>query len=317
MLGTEEPKEKKPSTRSVEAHNAYLQGHFYFERRNLKDYLQSSFGFFDQAIRLDPDYALAYAERSEAWAWIGDLSSEKKKEAWATAGRDAEKAVAVDPNLAEAHAALGWVRFFIEWKFNEGLAELRRAQQLSPWNQQPPVIYWREWWFILVNLKKPRSWPDSRLNSTPSAIKFGSAWHAFFLPKENSRRAETAARKAAELQPSAAGNHRFQVFVAIQRGDAEAALHEAELEPNERYRRFEFALAYYARGDRATADSNPRLPSWSPEIKMLWPIRWPRSMPVAVKRTRLSSGYKPPLITHDNPRDGKSSNRPASARFTA
>jgi hypothetical protein len=49
---------------------------------------------------------LAYAERSEAWAWIGDLSS-KKKEAWKAAGSDAEKAVAVDPNLAEAHAALG------------------------------------------------------------------------------------------------------------------------------------------------------------------------------------------------------------------
>ena len=103
----------------MEAHNAYLQGHFYFERRNLEDY-RKAVGFFDQAIRFDSDYALAYAERSEAWTWIGDLSSEKQKEAWKAAGSDAEKAVAVDPNLAEAHAALGWVRFFIEWKFDEG-----------------------------------------------------------------------------------------------------------------------------------------------------------------------------------------------------
>ena len=65
---------------------------------------------------------------------IGDLSSEKQKEAWATARSDAEKAVAIGPSLAEAHAALGWVRFFIEWKFAEGLAELRRAKQLSPGN---------------------------------------------------------------------------------------------------------------------------------------------------------------------------------------
>ena len=99
------------STQSVEAHNAYLQGHFYFLRRNVEDY-RKAISFFDQAIRLDPDYALAYAERAEAWTFIGDLNTEHKKEAWAAAKRDAEKAVAVGPNLAEAHAALGWVRFF-------------------------------------------------------------------------------------------------------------------------------------------------------------------------------------------------------------
>jgi len=47
-----------------------------------------------------------------------------------------------------------------------------------------------------------------------------------------------------------------QVFVAIQRGDGAAALREAELEPNERYQRFELALAHYARGDRPAADES-------------------------------------------------------------
>ena len=68
--------------------------------------------------------------------------------------------------------------------------------------------------------------------------------------------AEAAAQKAAELQPTAAGCRRWQVFVAIQRGDGKAALHEAELEPNERYQRFELALAHYARGDRPAADES-------------------------------------------------------------
>src|SRR5262249_18644240 len=126
LLGRQNSSAKNAATKSVEAHNAYLQGHFYFERRNLEDY-RKAVGFFDQAISLDPDYARAYAERSEAWTWIGDLSSEKKKEAWAAAGNDAEKAIAIDPSLAEAHAALGWVLFFADWKFVEGLSELRRA----------------------------------------------------------------------------------------------------------------------------------------------------------------------------------------------
>src|SRR5437870_851736 len=72
LLGTEDKPAKNAATKSVEAHNAYLQGHFYFERGNLEDY-RKAVGFFDQATHLDPDYALAYAECSEAWAWIGDL----------------------------------------------------------------------------------------------------------------------------------------------------------------------------------------------------------------------------------------------------
>lgn len=84
-------------------------------------------------FQIDPDYALAYAGRSEAWTLIGDLTGEVKT-AWAKARSDAEKAVAIAPRLAEAHAALGWVRLFTEWRFDEGLRELKRAKELSPAN---------------------------------------------------------------------------------------------------------------------------------------------------------------------------------------
>ena len=253
LLGTEDTSAKKASTKSMEAHNAYLQGHFYFERRNLEDY-RKAVGFFDQAIRFDSDYALAYAERSEAWAWIGDLSSEKKKEAWKAAGSDAEKAVAVDPNLAEAHAALGWVRFFIEWKFAEGLAELRRAQQLSPWNPTASDLLAR----VVVyrgQFEEAEKLARQSIELDPLAYQVRISLARVLFTEGKLDEAEAAARKAAELQPTAAGNHRFQVFVAIQRGDGEAALREAGLEPNERYRRFEFALALYTRGDRPAADA--------------------------------------------------------------
>jgi hypothetical protein len=56
LLGTDDRSAKNAATKSVEAHNAYLQGHFYFERRKLEDY-RKSVSFFDQATRLDPDYA--------------------------------------------------------------------------------------------------------------------------------------------------------------------------------------------------------------------------------------------------------------------
>jgi tetratricopeptide (TPR) repeat protein len=253
QLGTKDRSGKNASTQSVEAHNAYLQGHFYFERRNLEDY-RKSVGFFDQATRLDPGYALAYAERSEAWTWIGDLTNDKQKEVWAAAGRDAEEAVAIDPHLAEAHAALGWVRFFIDWKFAEGLDELRLAQQLSPWNPTANDLMAR----VVVYLGQfPEAEKLARqaIELDPLAYQARTSLARILFTEGKLDEAEATARKAAELQPTAAGNHRWQVFVAIQRGDGDTALREARLEPNEGYRNFELALAHYARRERPAADA--------------------------------------------------------------
>ena len=169
------------------------------------------------------------------------------------AGSDAEKAVAVDPNLAEAHAALGWVRFFIEWKFAEGLAELRRAQQLSPWNATANDLMAR----VVVYLgqfEEAEKLARQAIELDPLAYQARTSLARILFAEGKLDETEAAARKAAELQPTAAGNHRFQVFVAIQRGDGEAALREAQLEPNEGYRRFELALAHYTRGERRAAD---------------------------------------------------------------
>src|SRR5262249_11940557 len=131
LLGLEERSTHMP-TNSVEAHNAYLQAHFHLQRRNVEDY-RRAITYFDRAIELDPNYALAYADRSEAWTVTGDLTGERPT-AYPKARNDAEKAVAIAPALSEAHAALGWVRAFAEWKFAEGLSELQRAKELSPAN---------------------------------------------------------------------------------------------------------------------------------------------------------------------------------------
>jgi TolB-like protein len=242
----------RSATKSTEAHNAYLQGHFHFQRRNLEDY-RKAVSYFDEAIRLDPDYALAYAERSEAWTLIGDLTGEGKT-AWPKARSDAEKAVSIAPALAEAHAALGWVRFFTQWKFAEGLSELKRAKELSPANPTANDLLAR----VIVYLGRL----DEAENQGRQAVELDPLASA---PKNNLARilwyegkldeADAVARKAAELQPNSASSRRWQVLVAIQRGDKETALREAQLEPDESYRRFELAVAQYARGDRTAADA--------------------------------------------------------------
>jgi TolB-like protein len=252
LLGPDQRPSANPATKNTEAHNAYLQGHYYFQRRNLEDY-RKAVGHYDEAIRLDPDYALAYAERSEAWTLIGDLTGEGKT-AWPKARTDAEKAVAIAPALAEAHAALGWVRFFTEWRFAEGLSELKRAKELAPANPTANDLLAR----VIVYLgrldeaeKQGRQAVElDPLASAPQNNLARILWYQGKLDE-----ADAVARKAAELQPNSASSRRWQVLVAIRRGDKETALREAQLEPDESYRRFELALAQFARGDRTAADA--------------------------------------------------------------
>jgi TolB-like protein/lipoprotein NlpI len=250
LLGADQLPSANPKT--AEAHNAYLQGHYYFQRRNLEDY-RKAVGHYEEAIRLDPDYALAYAERSEAWTLIGDLTGEGKT-AWPKARADAEKAVAIAPTLAEAHAALGWVRFFTEWRFAEGLSALKRAKELAPANPTANDLLAR----MIVYLGRldeaenqgRQAVASDPLASAPQNNLARILWYEGKLDE-----ADAVARKAAELQPNSASSRRWQVLVAIKRGDSETALREAQLEPDESYRRFELAVAQYARGDRAAADA--------------------------------------------------------------
>jgi len=253
LLGSDERSTTKPATTNTEAHNAYLQGHFYFQRRNLEDY-RKAVGYFDQAIRLDRDYALAYAERSEAWTFVRDLSNQSQKEAGAKAVSDAEKAVAIDPNLAEARAALGWARFFIEWKFGEGLRELNRARELSPANPTANGVLARVVVY-LGQLEEAEKQARQAVELDPLAyIPHGNLARVLFAEGKLDD-AEASARRSADLQPNAAGSHRWQVLIATQRGDGEGALREAQLEPDAGYRGFELALAHHVRGDRKPADA--------------------------------------------------------------
>jgi TolB-like protein/Flp pilus assembly protein TadD len=252
LLGSDERSSTKPATRNTEAHNAYLQGHFHFQRRNLEDY-RKAVGYFDQAIWLDPDYALAYTERSEAWSFIGDLTGQHEP-AWSNARSDAEKAVAIAPDLAEARAALGWVRFFIDWKFAEGITELKRAKELSPANPTANDLLARAILY-LGRLDEAERQARQAVELDPLSVTAQGTLARVLFNAGKLDEADAAARKAAELQPASASSHRWQVLIAAERGEGETALREAELEPDEGYRRFELAVAQYVVGDRQAADA--------------------------------------------------------------
>src|SRR5215475_9142902 len=250
LLGSDSAQKSEP--KNVEAHNVYLQGHFHLVRRNVEDF-RKAIDYYDQAIELDPEYALAYAERAEAWAFMGDLTGERPT-AYPKARSDAEKAVAIAPTLAEARAALGFVRFLVDWKFTEGLNELKRAKELSPSNPTANDVLAR----LIVYLGRfdeaeRQARQAVELDPLSVVTQANLARVLFYAGKLDE--ADAVARKSAELQPTGAANRRWQVLIAAQRGDGGTALREAQLEPDEGYRRFELAVAQQVVGDRKAADA--------------------------------------------------------------
>ena len=115
-----------------EAHDAYLKGRYFFNRPS-DDNLQKAIAQFEEAVRLSPNFALAFSGLSDAYLWAGyNEGFLTATEARPKAKASAEKAVELDDNSAEAHTSLAVFRLFYEYDLPGCEREFRRAFTLNP-----------------------------------------------------------------------------------------------------------------------------------------------------------------------------------------
>lgn len=114
------------------AHEAYLKGRYYFNKQGEGEAaLRKSIEYYQQAIREDPNYALAYAGLAGAYQSLSSFYL-PPREAMPQAKAAALKALELDPNLAEAHAVLGMVHLAYAWDWAGTEQEVKRALELNP-----------------------------------------------------------------------------------------------------------------------------------------------------------------------------------------
>ncbi len=131
LTGSEKQMMAAQPTTDTTAYELYHKGRSLWERRS-GDNIPKAISFYEQAIARDPNYALAYAGLAQAYILLPFYTGADRFDAYLKAKDAALKALRLDPNLAEAHAALGKVLFFSEIDLAGAMREYKRAIELEP-----------------------------------------------------------------------------------------------------------------------------------------------------------------------------------------
>ena len=211
--------ELKHYTTDVEAYQLYLHGRFFLNKFTT-DNSYKSIEYFNQAIDVDANYALAYVGLADAYIMLTEMGPLPPGEAMPTAKTMALKALSLDPDLAKAHSSLGMVLQDYEYNFEEAEREFQRAIELSPNSPIPRQSYG----ILLTEL-------------------------------ERHEQAETQLKKALEVDPlSVVGNwiYSFCLFLSRRYDDAvRRAKRTLELDPNFGVAYLSLAFAYQMKGEYA------------------------------------------------------------------
>jgi serine/threonine protein kinase/Flp pilus assembly protein TadD len=252
LLGAN-PAAPSAETKNSEAYNAYLQGRYFFERRD-RESLEKALGYYEQATKLDSSYAIAWAQIAWLRANQADRGYLPSKEAYQMARVAAEKALALDSNLAEANAALGWIKATYDWDWAGADACYQRALALEPGNAMV-VRGAGGLAATLGRLDEALALHRRAVELDPlsAAARMNLGTYAYYAGQFDE--AAAAFRKSLELSPAIPVVHHDLARVYLAQRRPHEALTEIQQEPEPVWRLFGQALVYHDLGKKQEADA--------------------------------------------------------------
>jgi serine/threonine-protein kinase len=131
----------KRYTDNPDAYNAYLKGRYHWNSRPLGT--QKAIEYFERAISMDPDYAMAYSGLADCYSSLGSWEAGvmPPREASSKAAAAARRALELDDTLGEAHSSMAYLSLHFDWDWPSAERGLHRAIELSP--SYPTAHHWR------------------------------------------------------------------------------------------------------------------------------------------------------------------------------
>ena len=248
LFAAQEP--RAPATKNMEAYTLLLKGKYFLTKGGTQDALEKATEYYQQAVRLDPTSAPAWAGLSRGLAEL--TYTQSWKQVRQRAFDAANRALSLDPNLADAHIALG-KSYLYDWDWKNAESQIKKARELEPTNSrafsfsgQLASVLGRTTealqYFEEASARDPLNWfPYQDI-----AFEYES--------RGRFAEAEAAFRKAAALAPT--DSYRGEIgFIQLREGgDAAAALAEISREDDESKRAYYLAASYAFLGRRTDAD---------------------------------------------------------------
>jgi len=131
-LTTEEKEQiEKQATENLESYDLYLKGRYNLSKRE-PDSLKNSITYFEKALDMDPDFAIAYTGLADAYTLLGNFNLLSPNETFPNAKEAAAEAIKIDPMLGEAHTSMAFALFYSEWDWTGAEREFLRGIELNP-----------------------------------------------------------------------------------------------------------------------------------------------------------------------------------------
>jgi len=231
-------------TPSPEAFDAYLQGYYFFQRNTDKDRGMAA-KYYERATQLDPSYALAWAGLSGVLEWQASRGIIRAEEGNRLAREAVERALALNPNLATAHAQMGRLKQRVDFDWAGADASFQQAIAIEPQNLESVRL--------AATSAALRGRFEEALRLDRRAIEVdplsGDSWERLAETEFFSAQLDEAAahaQKALELSPDVYPGRILLGEIYVIQGRPQNALTEIESAHYEPLRAFVRAIAYYA-----------------------------------------------------------------------
>jgi TolB-like protein/tetratricopeptide (TPR) repeat protein len=222
LLPSQREAMERAATRDPTAYEAYLQGRFYWNKRSEEGF-RRAIEYFERSIAQDSGFALAYVGLADVYNLLGQFSMLLPKEAYERARSAANRALEIDPYLAEAHTSLAHGRFLCEWNWSGAEQEFLLGLQLNP--NQVQGHYWYA--FYLTAMKRfDEAFAHMRLalalDPVSLVVNTYFAWACYY--SRDYDQAIERFKKALDLDPNFAIANIFLGLAFLQKGEWDQAI---------------------------------------------------------------------------------------------